>query len=34
MMTWHIYKKEMKDVMRDRKTILLTVLMPLLMTIG
>lgn len=30
----HIYKKEMIDALRDRKTILLTILVPMIMMLG
>ena len=33
-MTWHIFIKEIKDSLRDRKTILLSVLLPILFNIG
>ncbi|WP_243298258.1 ABC transporter permease [Bacillus litorisediminis] len=33
-MSWYIYKKEMLDALRDRKTILLTVLIPVLFNLA
>ncbi|MDQ0230380.1 ABC transporter permease [Metabacillus malikii] len=33
-MTWHVFVKEMKDSLRDRKTIMLSVLLPILFNIG
>ncbi|PFD99458.1 ABC transporter permease [Priestia megaterium] len=33
-MIWHIYKKELIDCLRDRKTIIFSVLIPILLNIG
>ncbi|UOY91634.1 ABC transporter permease subunit [Ectobacillus sp. JY-23] len=33
-MTWHVYVKEMIDALRDRKTLILSVLIPVLFNIG
>ncbi|MCH1627271.1 ABC transporter permease [Ferdinandcohnia quinoae] len=33
-MTWHVYLKELKDSLRDRKTILLSVMLPILFNIA
>lgn len=34
MMAWHVYLKEMKDALRDRKTIILSVMLPILFNIA
>jgi len=33
-MTWHVFIKELKDSIRDRKTIMLSVMLPILFNIG
>ena len=33
-MTWEVYKKEMKDSIRDQKTLFLSVFIPMLFSIG
>lgn len=33
-MTWHVYSKELKDALRDRKTILLSIMLPILFNIA
>ncbi|WP_110111608.1 ABC transporter permease [Bacillus sp. CGMCC 1.16541] len=33
-MIWHVYKKELKDSLRDKKTIYLSILLPILFNIG
>ncbi|MGB8268014.1 MAG: ABC transporter permease, partial [Priestia megaterium] len=33
-MIWHIYKKELIDCLRDRKTIIFSVLIPILLNVG
>lgn len=34
MMIWAIYRKELKDALRDRKTLLLSVLLPMVLIVG